>query len=306
MKKRFRLIGILAIIALIISIFLSIIQNSLASQIKEQIKIWAQEQKLEISDFKCNVNLITQNVGLKNLTLNQGNNKFKVKRGYITFDISDFISNKNIKGIYINKAEARLENFIPFSFPSMTEKPIYIDEIKIKNLDLQIGASEGNNISDINISGSFKNIGTNQNTVFLINAVANSSFMEIQGDFDCNDWKNRFTYKLLGEDVSLGLINILEEGFLSPQIKEQLLSLYLKDILMVKLSGKMDIIGNGEINDQNIDSKLNFLISEISCETDNERIKSLVKKINSSGEMQINYKIYGTTSNPFLTYDMIF
>ncbi len=303
MKKRLCFIAAIIIIA---TTLLVIIQTLLSLQIKQKIKSWTKEQKLEISDFRCNLNLLTGKINFKNLTLKQANNDFKVKKGYIAFKLLDFLSNKNIKGIYINEAEVKLENFIPFSFPNMTKKPTCIDKIEIKNLNLQIGPSNGNNITDINIFGYFENIGTNKDTVFLVNASSNSSFMEIKGNFDCDDWKKRLAYQVLGEDVSLEIINVLEEGFLSSKIREQLLSLYLKDILMVKLHGKMDIVGNGEINEQNIDSKLNFLVSELSCETDNERIKSLVKKISSNGEIQINYKIYGTTSNPYLTYDISF
>jgi ribosomal protein L12E/L44/L45/RPP1/RPP2 len=74
----------------------------------------------------------------------------------------------------------------------------------------------------------------------------------------------------------------------------------------VNLTGEMDISGKGEINEENIDSKLKFIVSKLSCETENERIKSLVKKINEGGFLEIDYKIYGTTSNPFLTYDINF
>lgn len=306
MKKRLYFIAIVAIIALLAAITLSIVQSSLASQIKREIKNRAKEYGVEISDFKCYVNLLTGNIGFKNLTLKQKDNEFKIKRGHITFKLSDFLSNKSVKGIYIDKAEIKLKNFIPFSFPVMTKKPISIDEIEIKNLILEIGSSNGNNISDINVFGSLKNIGTNKNTIFSINASSNSSSMEIKGDFDFDDWKKRLTYQILGKDVSLGILNVLEEGFLPSGIKEQLLSLYLKDILMVNLKGKMNITGNGEINEANIDSKLKFLVSELSCETENERIKSLIKKINSNGVLEINYKIYGTTSNPFLTYDINF
>jgi hypothetical protein len=306
MKKRFYFVVPIAIIALIAITLLVIVQISLSSQIKQVIKNWAAEYKIEISDFKCNVNLLAGNISFKNLALKQEKNDFKIKRGHITFKISDFLSNKSIKGIYIDKAEIKLENFIPFSFSTMAKAPFSIDKIKIKNLILQIGPSDGNNISDINIFGSLENIGTNKKTIFSINASSNSSSMEIKGDFDFDDWKKRLTYQILGKDVSLGIVNVLEESFFPPQIKEQLLSLYFKDVLMVNLKGKLNITGNGQINEQNIDSKLKFLVSELSCETGNERIKSLIKKVNSKGDLEIDYKIYGTTSNPYLTYDISF
>lgn len=303
MKKRFYFI---AIIALIVVIALSIIQSLMASQIKQEIKNWAEKYALEISDFRCSLNLLTENINFKNLTLKQSDNEFKIKKGHITFKLFDFLSNKSLKGIYIDKAEIKLEKFIPFSFPSVVRGPTYIDEIKIKNTSLKITSSNGNDFSDIKVLASLKNMGTDKTAIFSINASSNSSFIEIKGDFDFNNWKNRLTYEVLGKNVHLETLNLLEKGFLSPQVKEQLLSLYFKDILMVNLIGKLDITGKGEINEGNIDSKLNFMVSELSCETDNERIKSLIKRVNEEGCLEINYKIYGTTSNPFLTYDINF
>ncbi|MBU0533359.1 MAG: hypothetical protein KJ887_00970 [Candidatus Omnitrophica bacterium] len=304
MKKRSYFIT--TIIVLLAIITLAVVQISLSSKIKQTIKNWAGEYGIEISDFKCNVNLLTGNINFKNLTLKQKDNVFKIKQGYITFKISEFLSDRSIKGIHITKAELMLENFIPFSFPAMTEKPFAIDEIEIKNLILKIGPSNGETISDINISGSLKGIGTNKKTTFSINASANSSFVEIKGDFDFDDWKKRLTYHVFGKDISLEILNTLEEKFLPVQIREQLLSLYLKDVLTVDIKGKMNITGDGKINEQNIDSKLKFLVYELSCETENQRIKSLIKKVKSKGVLEIDYKIYGTTSNPFLTYDIAF
>ncbi len=305
MKKRLYFL-IAAITVLTLATILSIVQSLLALQIKQEIKNWAKEYALEISDFRCGVNLLKGNIGFKNLTLKQEGNEFKIKRGHITFKLSELISNKNIKGIYVDKAEIKLEHFIPFSLPLASKGPIYIDEIEIKNTNLKITSSNGGGFSGINILASLKNMGTNKKTMFSINASSNSSFIEIKGDFDFNNWKKRLTYEVLGKNVHLETLNLLEKGFLPQQVKEQLLSLYFKDILMVNLIGKMDISGEGEINEENIDSKLKFSVSDLSCETENERIKSLIKRVNDEGRLEIDYKIYGTTSNPFLTYDINF
>ena len=304
MKKRFYFIATITVLLAII--LLAIVQISLSSKIKQTIKNWAAEYKVEISNFKCNVNLLAGNISFKNLTLKQKDNEFQIKRSHITFKLSDFLSDRSIKGIHITKAEIKLENFIPFSFPAMAKNSFSIDEIEIKNLILKIGSSNGETISDINISGSLKGIGTNKKTTFSINASLNSSFIEIKGDFDFDDWKKRLTYQVLAKDISLEILNTLEKKFLPVQIREQLLSLYLKDVLTVDIKGKMNITGDGKINEQNIDSKLKFLVYELSCETKNQRIKSLIKKVKSKGVLEIDYKIYGTTSNPFLTYDITF
>ncbi|MCK4905302.1 hypothetical protein KAS42_03565 [bacterium] len=304
MKKRFYFIT--TIIVLLTIITLAVVQISLSSKIKQTIKNWAGEYGIEISDFKCNVNLLAGNINFKNLTLKQKDNVFKIKRGYITFKISDFLSDRSIKGIHIIKAELTLENFIPFSFPAMAKNSFSIDEIEIKNLILKIGRSNGENVSNVNVSCSLKNMGANKKTTFSIKASSNSSFVEMKGDFDFDDWKKRLAYQVLAKDIPLEMLNTLEEKFLPEKVREQLLSLYLKDVLAVDIKGKLNITGDGEIYEQNIDSKLKFLVSELSCETENQRIKSLIKKVMSKGVLEIDYKIYGTTSNPFLTYDIAF
>ena len=100
MKKRSYFIT--TIIVLLVIITLAVVQISLSSKIKQTIRNWAGEYGIEISDFKCDVNLLTGNINFKNLTLKQKDNVFKIKKGYITFKISDFLSDRSIKGIQNN------------------------------------------------------------------------------------------------------------------------------------------------------------------------------------------------------------
>lgn len=305
-----------------VTISLLIIQIILSSNIKKEIIQWCNARGIESSNFNCGVNLATGSITLRKWTLKKADNDILIEKAKVFFKTpSLFSESKNIvRRVHIQKAVITLKQFPLFyqllatnnsdTYNNNPNNPFknsfLIEELKIENSILRIKPSGGNNKPDIKLEASFNNIGKNNNTLFSVKAIANSSSLEIEGDFNFDDWKKHLTYQIIGNRVSLGIINILEEGFLPTKVKEQLLSLYFKDILMVNLKGKLDIIGSGEIKEQNIDSQLKFLVSDLSCETDNERIKSLIKKIGTKDYLEINYKIYGTIKNPYLTYDILF
>ena len=318
MKKRLYFIGTILILLIAASLIVS--QVLLSSLIKKGITTWCCAHSIESSDFKCTVNLITKTITLKGLAFKQQDNDFRVESVTVSFDLLDLLSKRTARNIHIDKAALTLRHFVPF-FPIPTtvnsddiadtahipsKNPFLIDELRIDNLTLGIELPGGNKISDIHIEGLLKNIGANRTTTYLVKTSSESSTTEIKGEFSFDDWKKLFTYQFVGNNVPLAVINSLEEGFLPPQVREQLLSLYFKDILSVKLHGKVDITGSGEIKEGAIDSKLKFIVSDLSSETENENIQSLIKRISSKGNLEITYKIYGTLKNPFLKYDIAF
>lgn len=318
MKKYFYFIGILLLLLIAASLIIS--QVLISSKIKKEIRNWCSTHSIESSDFKLGVNILSGNITLEGWTLKQADNAFRIDKATVSFNPLDFLSKKTIQLIHIQKADITLKHFSPFYLPSITSSDdnannnpapstsnFIIDELRIDNVIVRVELPDGNKTPDITLEGLFKNIGADRNTIFSVKATSNASSLKLTGDFNFNDWKKHFVYQLLGKNVSLSIVNILEEGFLPPEVREQLLSLYFKNALQTKLNGKMDIEGSGEIKEETIDSKLKFVVSDLSCDTENERIKSLINKIKSKeGYVEVNYKIYGTLKNPYLTYDISF
>jgi hypothetical protein len=316
MKKRLYSIGKIVVPFLIL---LLIGQVLLSSYIKKEIMEWCDNKGLEYSNFKCRVNLLTRNIAIGRLTLKKGEGDFQIERANISFYLLDFLSKRGIQRIHINGADIKLNHIPSFNIPTKTKSPnsnlgnsaknpFFISELKIDNLILKIELPGGGKIPDINIDGLLKNIGEDRNTTFTIKTspTHNSSFIEIKGDFNFSNWKQYLSYHIQGKDISLGILNVFEEGFLPLEVREQLLSLYFKNILLVDLRGKLDISGDGEIKDQVIDSKLKFLVSNLSCETENEDIKALVKRLQKKEKIEVTYEIEGKITNPHLKYDIVF
>ncbi len=317
MKKYFYIIGILLVLLIVTSLIIS--QVLISSKIKKEIRDWCGNHSIESSDFKCGVNILSGNITLEKWALKQADNNFRIDKATVSFNPLEVLSKKTIKLIHIQKADITLKHFTPF-LPSITSNDdnannnpapstsnFIIDELRIDNVIVRVELPDGNKTPDITLEGLFKNIGADRNTIFSVKATSNASSLKLTGDFNFNDWKKHFAYLLFGKNVSLSIVNILEEGFLPPEVREQLLSLYFKNALQTKLNGKMDIEGSGEIKEETIDSKLKFVVSDLSCDTENERIKSLINKIKSKeGYVEVNYKIYGTLKNPYLTYDISF
>lgn len=315
MKKRLYFIGKI-VVPLIILLLIS--QFLLSSHIKKGVTDWCDSKGLEYSNFKCRVNLLTRNVALGGLVLSKDGNNIQIKRVNIHFYLLDFLSKRSIRYIHIKDADIKLKYMPLFNIPTETKNPksnpgdstnppFSIDELKIDNLILNIEFPRGGKIPAINIEGFLKNIGENRKTIFTIKAspTHNSSFLEIKGDFNFSNWKQYLSYHIQGKDVSLGILNVFEEGFLPLEVREQLLSLYFKNILFVDLRGKLDITGDGQIKEKMIDSKLKFLVSDLSCQTEDKQIKTLVKRLEDK-QIEVSYEIEGSITNPHLKYDISF
>ncbi len=317
MKKRFYYsIGAVTVIALLVVVLL-ISQVLISSRIKKEIINWCDNHGIEFSDFNCRVNLFARNIALGGLTLKKEENNLQIERANISFYLLDFLSKKHIRLIHIDKADITFKHFLPFYliFPAnnpghnpgtSVKNPLLIDELRIDNLILKTELPGDSKIPDIHLESSFKNIGTDRNTTFIIKTTYNSSFVEIKGDFKFDNWKEYLTYQVQGKGVSLGILNVFEEGFLSPELQKNLLSLMFKDVFSARLRGKIDVIGKGEIKEQTIDSQLKFSLSELSCDTENERVKAFIKRMQDKDKIEVIYEIGGTLTNPHFEYDIVF
>lgn len=312
-KKIYFALGL--IVSIVILLFTS--QAIISLNVKKGITSLLDNNGIQHSAFKCKVNLLTRKIFLGKLTINDGANTLRIENMYVSFNLLNILSKKNIRSISIDDATITLKNLLFPILPkpedlthninNLERGTFILEELRLNDIILKTELPDGNKNPDLHLEGLIKNIGASQNTTFNIKIGYNSSFLEIKGNFNFSNWKEYFTYNLNGRNISLKVLNILERGFLPPKIRENLLSLYLKDILLLNLKGKLDINGNGEIKGNSIYSQINFLISELSLECgDNKLIENFIEKLKEKERVEMILEIDGELNNPNYKYNLTY